>query len=412
VLTTILLASLILPAAEPLRVAWDCYLPGDRVQCTALQQAHFSALPFVVQVPAESADLVVTVRSQRVPTGRAYSLSFAGAGERPSFVLEDRVLDTVADDGLLLRLVGTLQRGMAPYLELVAPGRAAEDGTLSLRLRDPAAAPASASKGDTSTGWYLAPSVSAAASRDSIDHLRVGGSLVANWSSPAWRLRASGGMSYRRWSLEQEDGADPLVYEALSGGTSLVAAHVLWQGLTIGTSTIVGHDPPDNQIYVVRPRFGLEWVLHPFLETDESNVGVRYLFGGENVLFFRENIRGNTRESFLLHEGAGFLRWHFARADAQVTVGAKSILDDVDFSSVFGNASFTWRVTDELWLTASGDLSVRNQLINAPATPPENPLEQIFSGKSFGTFQYSTSIGLSYAFGNSLLDSQDQRWRW
>lgn len=407
-----LLFSLAIPAAAPLSVAWDCYLPDDRVQCTALQQAHFSALPFVLQAPAESADLVVSLRSQRVPTGRAYTLSFTGVGDRPSFVLEDRVLDTVADQGLLLRLVATLQRGMAPYLELASPGQIGEDGTLALKLRDPAAAPAAASKGDSSTGWYIAPGVSAAASRDSIDHVNVGGNLLVNWSAPDWRVRVSAGGSYRRWSLEQEGGADPLLYETISGGGSLVAVHTLWEGLSLGTSTIIGHDPPDNQIYVVRPRFGVEWVLRPHLDADESNVGVRYLFGGENVLLFRKNLRGNLQESFLLHEAAGFLRWHFSRADAQVTLGAKSILDDWDYSSVFGDASFTWRVTDDLWLTAAGGLSVRNKLINAPATPPENPLEQIFSGKSFGTFTYSTSIGLSYAFGNSLLDSQDQRWRW
>lgn len=400
-----------LQTQQPLTVAWDCYLPDDRIACTTLQVAHFSALPFLVQTSFEEADVLIRVRSQKVPTGRAYVLAFEGKRDHPSFVIEDRVLDTIQAQGLLLRLVADLQRGMAPYLALESPGSSDESGAITLRLRDPAAGPVKASGGDKTTRWYVAPSINAEASLDSISRVSVLATVLANWSSKDWRLRANFGANYRRFALDEE-GQEPLSWDVLSVWNQTTIAHTIWRGLSVGTTTIVAHDPPDNQLFTIRPLFGFEWVLKPYLETDESNVGVRYVFGGEHVRFWRTNLQRLDQQSFLLHDLAAFVRWHFERVDAQLTVSGRSIVDDLQYSSVSAAGSVTWRITDDLWLTGSGDASIRNRLINTPLRPPDNPLEQIFSGRNFGTFAYSTSLSLTYAFGNSLLDSQDQRWRW
>jgi hypothetical protein len=401
------LALLSLPASA-LPIHFDCYLPGVRGNCRDLESALVSSVGFLERGPREDAELIVTVRGAPVDAGVRYAIELKGVGpEEPAFTIYDRVPSSIPGDALLVRLVGDMQRGLAPFLELDKSAQSS-GGAVELRLRDPDAAQIAQARPDESgTRWYVRPNASvnwAVAATERLN-LFAGGRL--NYSDPWWRLTLDLFSGYN--SVDDKDlDSEPFI--ATFGGFVLGGVHTLDGGFSTRAQLLVAHDTNDNQRYTVRPLFGFEWVSRPFLESDTSNFGVRYQVGGEHVEFIQKNIRGRGVEDFLLHDATAFVSWHFDRVDLEVRGSFRSILDDIEFSRVSGSGSFTWRVTDELNLALNANAEYRNKLINAPAEESEDPLEQIFGG-NFGAVSTSVNLSVAYTFGNALLDRQDRRWR-
>ena len=390
-------------SAQAVNLRFDCFLQNTNVSCNDIQSALLGSVAFL---KSDEGGIAITIRSSPIDAGTRYDLHFKGQQNQPEFTLQDRIPNGLDSNATLLRIVGDLHRGLAPYLSL----KKVESGgnNLVLDVVDPESQNLSEAREDKGASpFYFRPSVSLRFSKDSFEQLQVRSFATLNYSTPKWRLRNVGFGGYERIT-DEADGEVSVFEQTFLGGFG-GAIYSLHEGLSIAARYLVAHDSADNQLYTIRPAFGVEWVLHPFLENNSSNFGVQYRIGGEHVVFIEKNIRDNDLENFLFHQAKAFASWHWSRIDLELAGEFRSILDDLDFSSVGTNGSLAYRITDDLRVSLDGRASYRNNLINAPKDESDDALEQIFGG-NFSDVTYRVDLSLSYTFGNALLDRQDRRW--
>jgi len=423
-----LLVLVLLPAgsADAVPVGWDCYLPQGPVDCRALQNAYFQEP--LLQHDEENAEFFVEVRAQRVQSSVQLQLTFRSVDDDGTrVVFREWLPSNLRTDAAVLRILGALHRGTAPYLEVSAPGKWGKDG-LSLTLHDGERSKA-AQASTEATPWFIEPRMWGNMSSEGLFSVDTGVGFELNYSTPQWRIRSFEGFSYRLLSTEtdvgqvvadrlgipppwpDDDDDDDTSFEALGAWSVTTLVHTLYKGVSVGGRMLFARDPTDNQAFLARPQVGVEWIYKPWLEADGTNFGLRYQIGGEWVRFLRINERLRMQETFALHQLELFGALHLGRVDINLGAGAKSILDDIHYSSVFGNVSTTWRITDALVLRGSVRGAFRNALINAPKNASTNSLESFAGGGNFGDVTYRLNFSISYTFGNALLRRQDQRWR-
>jgi len=409
-LAVVALTTALSPAARALPVHFDCFFPDVRGDCRELETALISTMAVLERGDREGATIVIAVRGVAVDAGVRYDVSVQGRvnGSDVAVAVSDRVPDALPDDAALVRQLNLLQRAVSPALALETSART-EGGAVTLRLRDPLAAPLAQARPDaaSSTGWYVRPNVSLDWSVATTEQLFVFGGGRVNYSDETWRLVSDVFAGYRR--VDDKDLGSP-PFEARFLGHESQLVHSLGAGFSVRATLLQAHDSNDNQLFTSRPFVGLEWIRMPFLASDTSNFGVRYQLGGEHVLLLEENLNGRLQESFLLHDASAFVSWHFDRVDVELEGAFRSILDDIAFSRLSAEGSVVWRITDELNVALTGSAAYRNKLINAPAELSDDPLEQIFGG-NFGALATNVSVSVAYTFGNALLDRQDRRWR-
>ncbi|OGQ21325.1 MAG: hypothetical protein A2138_13800 [Deltaproteobacteria bacterium RBG_16_71_12] len=328
-----------------------------------------------------------------------------------SFTLEDRIPKGFSNDAVLLRLVGNLQKSTAHLFTLDEPGTSDGDA-LVLRLRDPDAGPRQARKDDEQTGWYLAPSLGLNANSFGVTQLSAYANLEVNWSHPAWRLHGYGWSNYRYVHLD--DGTDDPedTYQNFDLGTDWTVVRTLIGGFSLGANAYVMRVPQENYLLRGGTLIGAEWMLSPFLKTDEANFGVRYEIGADHHDYVYETVLLRRSLDFMRHRARVFGAWHFSRVDVNGGLTAQSVLDDLRFSSISTNGGVTWRILDDLSLQLQGEVSYRNGLLNEPKDVTQlPPLEAFYGGGAYGAVTYWSWAGLEYVFGNSLVLRQDQRWR-
>lgn len=406
-----------LPARAALDVAWDCYLPNPRVGCDQLAQAFFSNGSFA-RAAGDAADpstptgpdTSVHLRAIDNADGTAFRIDVHGK-DGSTFTLEDRVPKGFSHDAVLLRLVGDLHRATAHLFTLDEPGT--KDGdALVLRLRDPDAGPRQARKDDEQTGWYLAPSVGVDANSFGVTQVSARANLEVNWSHPAWRLHGWSWSNYRYVHLD--DGTDDPedTYQNFDVGTDWTVLRTLVGGFSLGANGYVMREPQENYQLRAGSLIGAEWMLSPFLKTDEANVGVRYEIGADHHDYVYQSVLSKRSVDYMRHRARVFGAWHFSRVDLNGGLTAQSVLDDLRFSSISTNGGVTWRILDDLSLHLQGEVSYRNGLLNEPKDVTQLPaLEAFYGGGAYGAVTYWSWAGLEYVFGNSLVLRQDQRWR-
>lgn len=412
VMGRIVLAVVMLVGAFPasaLPIHFDCFFPEVQGECRELETAFVSAVGVVERTDRESAAVVVTIRGAAVDAGVRYAVSVRGAvrGDDVSVDIADRIPNAIPADAVLVRLVNLLERAIAPALELETSG-STEGGVLTLKLADPLAIGLAQARADTATtGWYVRPGVNGTWSIGNTEQLFIflGGRL--NYSNPHWRLSTDLFGGYTRIS-DLDVGSTP--FEATFLGHDSQVVHSLGAGFSLRTALLQAHDSADNQVLTNRGFVGVEWIRSSFLQSDSSNFGVRYQLGGEHVNLITKNARGRLAEDFLLHDASAFVSWHFDRVDLELSGAFRSILDDLTYSTVSGTGNVVFRLTDELNINLFGSAAYRNQLINAPAEKSDDTLEQIFGG-NFGALATVASVGITWTFGNALIDRQDRRWQ-
>lgn len=405
------------PARAALDVAWDCYLPSAQVSCDDLAQAFFSNGAFT-RAPGDAADPAnpagpdssLHLRAIDSADGTTYHVDVHGK-DGSSFAFEDRVPRNFSRDAVLLRVVGDLQKSTAHLFVLEEPGHA-EGGVLHLRLLDPDAGPRQARKDDEQTGWYFAPSLSMDANSFGVTQLSARANLEVNWSHPAWRLHGWSWSNYRYVHLD--DGTDDPedTYQNFDVGTDWTVVRTLMGGFSLGANGYAMREPQENYALRGGTLIGAEWMLAPFLKTDEGNFGVRYEIGADHHDYVYQTVLLKRSHDFMRHRARVFGAWHFSRVDINGGVTAASVLDDLNYSSLSANGGVTWRILDDLSLSCSGEVSYRNGLVNAPKDLSQlHPLEAFYGGGAYGNVTYWSWVSLEYVFGNSLMLRQDQRWR-
>lgn len=400
-------------AHAALDVAWDCYLPSGQVGCSTLETAVFSNGAYVRALDEATQEASLSVRAAPVAGGVAYTFAVVGA-KGGTFTFVDRVPSGFSHDAVLVRLVGDVQKVTAHLFALDEPG-AFKDGALTLKLRDPDEGPRTARSDDEDTRWFVAPSLNFNGERFGIFSVNASANIDVNWSHPDWRVKADAWTSYRLVIADpsgdpNEDPAD-LRYENFDVGTDASVIRS-WGGFSLAANGYAIRDPRSNFALRSGTNVGAEWVLVPFLKTDEGNVGLQYTFGPERQDYVYESILHNTTLTYLRHRARVFGAWHFQRVDVEGSTAFQAHVLDVRFSSVSAYGSVTWRVLDDLSLGMKGEVSFRNALLNEPLdTSQLHPLEAFYGGGAYGDVTYWSWVGVTYTFGNSLLARQDQRWK-
>jgi hypothetical protein len=321
----LVVSSLLFAAASraSVDVAWDCYLQAGPVACSALEQAFFSSGLYGRGEPIDPNAAHLSIRAAPQADGVAYSIDIKSPTLTLTFI--DRVPSTLQGDAVLLRLVTGAQKATASLFAADAPATSGDDGAFHLALRDPAAT-LHAAKVDEATRWYIAPELSAGASREGVTNVNGRGALEVSWSHPAWRIHGWGWSNYRLVLAEPvaaaEDGleedARALRYESFDIGTDWTVARSLVEiddGLSLAGQGNIEHEPQNNWDLRANTYVGAEWVLVPFLQNDGGNVGVQYVIGAEFQRYVLPNVLNKNEHYFMRHRLSVFGRWHFARVD-------------------------------------------------------------------------------------------------
>ena len=406
---TILLLLVARPAAADCRVELDCYLADADLECQDVRRAFGDSVPGV-GLDGDDPQLRVRLRDVEVALGRRYFATFegrpAGGADEARFELVSEVPTSAGHDRALALVVALLQRGSVPFLEVSAPGTA-EDGVLHLEVSAGDVAGAAA---DAPSPWYVRPSVTGGYVRAGVELANVGGGLEINYSDPEWRWRVEGELQYRY--LDVPLGNESLEGDFLAYRARSTFARSFEAGFSVALYGGVESAPNNNRAFRGEAGAGVEWVLSPFLRANETNVGARVRIAGRYDEYVTPNIENATERVFAEPSATLFGRVHTQPVDLELQATAACVLDRPELWSVGGNLSAAFRIADGLQLTIGGGVLYRSGALHAPADPSAiDPVATAVSGSDFGELTVQTEALLSWAIGNSLLRSQDQRWR-
>jgi hypothetical protein len=395
-------------AAPP--VDLDCYLPEGPIRCRQLQTAFAHALP---DAEPSAPQLAVAVRVIAVARGHRYRFTFEGrppGGTEPvSFTLSESIPAARGADRRLVELVALLQRGALPFLRVGTPGEV-EAGQLRIEAGTKTRAPSNEADDDAQR-WYFRPQLAGSVTRAGLTVVSAGAGVEANYSGPSWRFMTSVEGTYRHLDLVLP-GGQRLSGGFFSGGGSGVEAYALSDHVSLALLQRIERAPQNNLDLRGSVGVGCEWLRHAWLEADESNVGVRYAVFAARDRYVTANRWNDAERSYGRQEVTLLARLHHSALDLQGQLQARTLLERPTLWDVGGNIQGTLRIGAGVDVTLGVSLLYRDGAIHEPADPDAlDPVATVVSGSNFGRLTYETELSLSYAFGNSLLRSQDQRWK-
>lgn len=382
--------------AAPAAATFDCTLPN--LSCNELQAAYRAAVPDVE-------GLSVVVRSTELPTAYCYRVEVARAAQR--LELQRETPKSVADDEALLQVVGLLQQASLPFLSMQGNGTV-EDGVLRVAFETdvPEEAPA-----DANEPWFIRPSAWANFQSAGVRIGGVGGGLEVNYSGEAARVRARGDFTYRYLSFDLPDQST-IEGGFASGSGSLVGSVALDGGLSAGLRS-TAHRAPNNNLEVrAAAGGGVEWLQRPMLETGESNIGGRLTVEAVYDQYVTGNRYGELALVYPQGTASAFARWHQERMDFSLSAEFSTPMHRPADWGIDAGGEVTFRPGGGLEIGISAGLAYRNGAIEEPVDRDQlDSVATLLGGTNFVQVSYRANLSLSYAFGNSLLRSQDQRWR-
>ncbi len=380
-------------------VAIDCHLETGEIDCRSLESAYFRSLHGLVE-RTPGAAITIAIRATR--TGRAVDYAARTAG----ISLTERVSDSVEQALAIERVLALLQRATLPFVPLRAPA-SAEDGALRLQTED--AIPTSDE--DDASPVYLMPALGAEVFQQGIRVVAIGAELEAGLSLPDVRLLANGEATFRYVSLSIP-GGDQLEGSTFSAVSSVVAAHTIDGGLSAALLFDAGRFPQNNLDGYATAGVGIEWVNVPIRHDDEDVYGARYRVLGVHQDYVTPNQQNRSSALFARHSLTAFASVHASAIDVRGDVTATTLVDQPRFWEVRGNVEVAFRLATGLELGVESFLTYRGDAIHAPADRDGlDPVAVVVSGSDFGTLSYGAELSISYAFGNGLLHTRDQRWR-
>lgn len=404
-------------ALASFKVKFDCYLPGDTINCSELEKSLFGQFGYLAPAAtAAEVELLIQVRSNPIAgagtpasLGTAYVMNFLGAGELPQFTLIDRIPGQVSDDNRFVRLLSNIDKGMAPFLAVSAPAITV-GGETTMVFEDPHEGPPTSTESSNSR-FYFAPSLSGNYSKTQIEVMSGRGSLATNWSSDVVRVQGNVNGSYSKIVLNLP-GSEPISASVVSAGAQTIISYSFAKHWSLAVIAAAGHEPASNQKKDMNAGVGVEWVMVPFMKTSERNFSVRYAVGAEYQEFVTKNLRDEDSVLFARHMIELYCFWHFTTFDVSVGAGASSPVNDMDYLKLYGSTQVTFRLTKSLTLGVNLSASRQKLMINQPGVQDtSNPIQSMISGGSYSDTSFSSIVTLSYLFGNSALNYQDQRWR-
>ena len=396
----------------------DCYLPRTTVACRTLESAYFESLTYAERAPEGAAALTVTVRANELPSATRYVLRFASHGGGPVFQLHEEQPSSMAEDAALLELLGAMQRGTVPFLQLRRPARVA-DGAFVLEAIAPGdgdgksdgAADAIGDRDEGSRPFYARPEIAAEMVSQGLDMASLQAGLELNYSTPSFRWLSNGRVGYRHLRVDLSDDEE-LEGSFTTVDAGMTIAHQLHGGLSGALLGGYGRYPANNLDAVGQAGIGFEWIRHPFLEEESGNYGLRYRMAAVHQDYVTPNVRDRLGETFMRQSLTAFLLWHSSWVDLGADATGTMKVDEPTYWDVAGSLTAAFRIGEALELGAEASIRHRHAALHEPMDADQlDPAARLFGGSDFLSLTYYTQISLSYTFGNALLRSQDQRWR-
>lgn len=401
-------------AHAEIAVRFDCFLSeGIEIQCREIEQAYRSSIPGLVIVP-DTALFEVRLRSTEIANGFRYFADFSGrplsepeAGEPIQLTVTGDVPRSAGNDRTLLVLVALLQRGTMPFLRIDAPGE--PDGDL-LRVTATTAQSASPEAGSRTTGWYARPMIAGEFVSAGLMIATVQGGLELNYSDPEWRFRSRGKAGYRYLNLSLGGSHLEGSFVELEG--EILFARSLGSGFSLALIGAALSKPQNNLDSRAGVALGLEWVLASFLRANETNIGTRLTLWGYYDDYVSPNNEARGERFYGDPRFSLFGRAHTDIIDVEANASIGFVLDEPRFWTVGGELKTSLRVFDGLALGLELTILYRGAALHAPMDSSAlNPVATTLAGSDFGELTVSAELTVSWTFGNSLIRSQDQRWR-
>ena len=392
----------------------DCFLPEGPLRCTAVTTSFFESTPGVVQQPtpevrssagatqgaSATTPVALSLRVNRVANVLRYRVEVER--DESHFAVDRQVPVSAGSDVALGRVVALLQQSVFPFLEVRDPA-SVENGTLQLQARV-AEAQQTAAPG----GWYVRPRVWGELFSAGMFAVNAGANLDVNYSNNDYRLQLYGRGSYRYLSIEL---GDEKVEGGFFGGSAGMVLTRSFGQYSIAALGEARHELNNNLKYRIRAGLGAEWVLSPRLQTNGTNVGVRMRVWSVHDQYAA--VTANGRQDFWFPEGhaTGFVVVHLSAVDVEASVNARLPLTELEFWNVGANLSVALRPTPAMEIRLGGSLVYQPASLNEPLDSDQlNQVARLTAGTNFGNVNYQAFISVGYAFGNALLQSQDQRW--
>lgn len=406
--TCALLAALVAPAMARAETpaSLDCYLTHSELQCQDVRSALDGSVADVRWVSGD-APWSVGIRDVETGIGRRYFVRFRGVPiggtDSVDYRISREVPHSAGHDRTLALLVATVQQGLVPFLRVDEPG-GTSDGALSLTARTSDAPTPTAP-----SPWYLRPRIGGEYFGGNLTSINAMAGLEANYSDPEWRWRLDGEARYRYLDIDLPGAS--LRGDFIQFRASTVGARALVDGLSLAVRVEARGEPQNNLDVRGRAGGGIEWVLSPFLAANETNVGARLLAQGVFDRYTTETLNGERERLYFEPRLEAFGRVHTDPVDFELSGGAAFVADAPENWWTWAELEATFRIVDGLQLGVSGGLLYRGDVIQAPADRDAlNPIAAT-TGSSLQELTANASLNLSWAFGNSLLRSQDQRWQ-
>ncbi len=389
-------------AAAERDARWDCYLRGGGVDCTELGNAYFESVPGLRRT--DEGALEIEVRSTALASARRYAVSVVDPASESQVRVAANVPSSRGGDQALLEVLALLHQATMPFLRVSGPATN-EDGVFRLE-----ATSNEQQRDEPSGGWYFRPRLGGDMFRGGITVVSINGGLTLNHSAEQWRFFVDGDVAYRYVDFDLPGDA------SLTGGFvtaigSAAVARSLGRGFSAALLGRARREPQNNLDLRGEVGAGLEWLQHPFLESDATNVGLRYRVLAVRDRYAAANRDDDTELWYPRHSLALFGQLHGDKVDLNLDVGIGAPLIRPEAWNVWAGADLTLRAAQGLEITLGGNVQLRRRALNEPNDFDElDPVTSV-AGSNLGRLTYGARLSLSYTFGNGLLHSQDRRWR-
>ena len=391
----------------------DCYLPEVVPECREVRQAFGAAVPGVT-VTETTPQIAVDLRVQEEAVGRLFFADFSGRPngtgirDRISFTLTERIPHAAGSERTLLLLVVLLQKGIVPFLRVDAPGQVT-GGRFRLDVYadgdDTPAVPSSA------PGWYVRPAFTGDITQAGLQRISLTGELEANYSLPLWRFRLVSELIWERWDFQIPDGR--LAGSFFRGESKFHVVRSIGKGFSFAINGAVSRHPQNNLDVRYEAGYGVEWALAPFVRAGEANVGARVSALATHDRYVTPNLEDRAERTALRPGFTPFVRIHFERVDIESSFWGSFVVERPEFWAWGGDANIAIRITDGLQFTLTGwFIHQSSRVLREPLNRDRlDDVTRAALGDDFGRFVMGVNTTLSFAIGNALLRSQDQRWR-
>ena len=329
------------------------------------------------------AEWVVVAIGQRGYAGAADTLRFTTAPNDATDLIRRQ----------LLRVVSQL---LLPY---------AARGPLGTRLTvaysaPPATSAASAPADDRWNFWTYGVSGNAFLNGESQQSFEnVSGSLSANRTTEASKIRVSASNSYNRSTFTLSNGT---TFEALQRNSGLRALAVRSQGEHWSTGVGLAAERSDfeNTKLSAEARLAAEWDYFPYKEFARRKLAVLYSVGARSLRYREVTIYDRLRETRPIHALDVTYGARQPWGEANITLSGSQYLDALKYynAGLFGDVEV--RVGKGLSVNVGGNLTrVRDQLYLPRGG--QSDAEVIARLQALQTnYRFSSYVGIRYQFGS------------